>query len=594
MLLSVGPEAAWSASNRTPRCIPRTLAELVKGTAIRPDLAQAIGDLEKGVYAPAINELRPRLGALTPDDEKKIWRMRAKTAWRRADTAPAGAPAERRPKIKTNIERKAFQSGGLDESADAAPPFVIGKSDPRPANMPEGAYWLNSGRSGYYSPTINGGLRGGPRASERFEIVYQFRSPSGQIVAQRGGYAAPNSSWGWDGRFEYQPLPQGGHELIVTQGSMELPSKLQGAQPGSPDLPQVWEDNPTRSRHIYRIEKYQPATRSRPARLYVTDEGSILNKRPSTERRWIEADASGTLTHAHGYGENFIPDPRDPRKMWVDPDGYTWRVFDMVTEETTVRMPDGSIRMNPTETRSVGYRMDPKNPSKVVPRGTKLPNGDPADAPVFFTSPFFPGTRKPLPSAVRTLFDNQGTPIERRVIGLDGKVSLQTENLKATPPVLVEGFNHAPRAVVIEGESYYVMTGSGGEYTSGGIRVGTETPTQYGAYLVYRPFKAGPIGEYTPALNAAGDDFEDMLRAATEGYGWSWGLGRPQTYQDELGRWWVDAHGVDVDLLPAHLPQSGYPPSAKDFQDRYRRLKISIPIQWIKRNGQPAFKVDWP
>jgi hypothetical protein len=466
--------------------------------------------------------------------------------------------------------------------------------------MPAGVYQLSSGNHAYLFKSTQDLLKN--KRPEAFEIVYQQQTRDGKWVTQTGGYAAPDSSRGWDGRFEYQPNGKGGYELIVTQGSMELPVNFRGTASNARELPHVAEDNPTRSRHIYTPVQWIPASKGKRAQLVVRDQGSILNMQPSVERRWIEIDeTTGKLLHAHGYGENFVPDPADPRKMWVDPDGYTWRIFDMVTAETKIKNPDGTFRYIPTETRSVAFRMDPKNPSKKVPDGVLLPNGKPANAPVFLTHNYFPGTNTPIPATVRYAFDTRGHAVEKRVLQEDGTVKVISENVpQGEPAVLTEGFNLVPGTVRIGNKEYFLGTNSAGEYTSGGVPDGKKE-TQYGSYLWVRSKEEGPIGPYRPILTSDGKDFHDMTKELTQMYGMSWGIGRGQAFKDDVfnvvyenGRYWLKAHGVDVDLLAADHPQMGYPETAKQFADDYRRHQLTIPISFVEKDGKPSIQVDDP
>ncbi|MFL5815371.1 MAG: hypothetical protein ACJ763_17475 [Bdellovibrionia bacterium] len=559
-----------------------------------------INRLEKSVYKKAVLDMKPRVDQLSYSEREKLWRMANKVAWRHAEETSPRVPASRRITMNTNTRRKAHQKGGWDESPDPSPPFEIKQDDPRPQGMPTGVYQLSSGNHAYLYPSTQVLLKN--KRPKAFEIVYEQQTKDGKWVTQTGGYAAPDSSRGWDGRFEYQPDGKGGYELIVTQGSMELPVNFRGSGEGARELPHVSQDNPTRSRHIYTPTKWIPATKGKRAQLVVRDQGSILNMQPSVERRWIEADEkTGKLLHAHGYGENFVPDPKDPRKMWVDKDGYTWRIFDMVTAETKIQRPDGSFYYIPTETRSVAYRMDPKNPSKRVPDGVLLPNGKPASEPVFLTHNHFPGTTTPIPATVRYAFNTKGHAVEKRILQSDGTVKIITEDVpQGEPAVLTEGFNLAPGTVRIGKNEYYVGTNSAGEYTSGGIPDQNEE-TKYGSYLWVRNKKDGPIGPYDPIMTDDGKDFHDMTRDLTQMYGLSWGVGRGQAFKDDVfdvvhenGRYWLKAHGVDVDLLAPELPQHGYPDKASQFADEYRRHQLTIPISFVEKNGKPTIQVDDP
>lgn len=586
-----------------------------------------IARLEKSVYKLQVLPMKNHVETLSADEREALWRMANKTHWRHAEETSADQLASRRITMNTNQRRNAHQDGGWDESPDPAPPFEMKHDDPRPAGMPVGVYQLSSGNHAYLFKSLDDSLKN--KSSEAFEIVYQQQTKDGRWVTQAGGYAAPDSSRGWDGRFEIQPDGKGGHQLVITQGAMELTSNLRGAAADSRILPHVSEDNQTRSRHIFTPVEWIPAKKGKRAQLVVRDQGSILNMEPSVERRWIEIDdKSGKLLHAHGYGENFVPDPVDPRKMWVDPDGYTWRIFDMVTAETKIKNPDGTFKYIPTETRAVAYRMDPKNPSKRVPDGVLLPNGKPASAPVFLTHNHDPVTNEPIPATVRYAFDTSGHAVEKRSIQEDGSVKVITENVPQNErAVLNEGFNLLSGTIKMNGEEYYVGTNSAGEYTSGGVPKG-DKDTQYGTYLWVRKKKDGPIGPYTPIMTDDGKDFQDMTKVLTQMYGLSWGVGRGQPFREILsnrklssnlagagattavkkgigpgsntvlrsddGRLWLKAHGVDVDLLESRLPQHGYPKTSADFANRYRRHQLTIPISFSLRNGKPYMEIDDP
>jgi len=554
---------------------------------------ELISMLERSVYRDAVLEMKSRIGNLSSAEREKLWRMANKVVWRQSEKTPAHQVASRRITLNTNVNRRAHSSGGWDESPDPAPPFKLSSSDPRPDGMPAGVYQLSSGNHAYLFNSTEDLLKN--KKPQAFEIVYQQRTKDGRWVTQTGGYAAPNSSRGWDGRFAFQPDGKGGHQLVVTQGAMELPVNFRKAAPGARDLPHVVEDNQTRSRHLFTPTEWIPAKNGKRAQLVVRDQGSILDMQPSVERRWIEIDEkTGKLLHAHGYGENFVPDPQDPRKMWVDQDGYSWRIFDMVTAETKFKDPDGSFKFIPTETRAVAFRMDPKNPSKKVPEGVLLPDGKRADLPVFLTSNDLPGTHERVPATVRYAFKPSGHAVEKRILQEDGTVKVITENVPQNEPaVLNEGFNPLPGTARVGQHEYYLGTNSAGEYTSGGVPDGGDE-TQYGTYLWAREKSAGPIGPYKPVLTSDGKNFEDMTKDLTQMYGLSWGVGRGQMFRDESGQLWLKAHGVDVDLLAADHRQFGYPKTHDQFANGYRRHQLTIPISLAERDGRLSIQVDDP
>ncbi len=529
-------------------------------------------------------------------------RIEAKSRMRIADRSRKGRP-ERRVKFATNIEWKTSQRGGRDESPDPAAPFVLKEGDPRPSGMPLGAYWSNSGKYFYYSPSISAGLRGGTEATQSFEFVFMHRTPDGRIVEQQGGYAAPDSSWGWDGRFEFQELPNGETELVITQGAMELPSKLRGAPPGGADLPEVSKHNNTRSRHVFKIQKFEDG------KLYVLDEGSILRNEFDTSGDWIHFEKGkrsdgkevNVLKGAHGYGENHFPADHDARKIWTDPHGYPVRVFDLVVREVHLRWPDGRFERVPATTRGIAYRMDPRNPSFRVPAGTKLPDGSPADAPIVIASEELPGRPGSFARSTERMRTTQGAEIvEVRTIQPDGTVLVQSgkDFPNGLPITLVEGFNPVPGGAILfpSGKRYFLGMNSASEYTAGGFAKDGQKRYRYGTYLGFREVSEGRLDQYRMVTENTehGEDFVDFLEDFTEYYGFSWGVGRPQAYPDEYGRWWLDVHGVDTDLLDPELPKTGYPNSHEDFADAYRRHKLHIPIKWVEKNGKPAFEVDDP
>ena len=511
--------------------------------------------------------------------------------------------SDRQVSIKTNIDRQAGEIGGRDESADPAAPFVIRKGDPRPRGMPNGTYWSNSGKYLYRSDTILSGNSGGLEASEIFEMVYLHRKSDGTLVAQTGDYAS--GSWGWDGRFVYEEGKDGKIRLKVTQGAMDLPWELEGGarKKNLPDLPAVGPQNYSRSRHSFVPWKFEDG------KLYVIDEGSILGGAANTKGDWLNirqsVDASGkkifTLIRAHGYGENFIPSVEDPRKMWKDEEGYPIRIFDLVTREIHIRRPNGHLEKIPATTGSIAYRMDPKNPSKRVAEGVKLRDGSAANAGIVIATGALDGAPGGLaPASLRDHDLTNGVIEEERIVHMDGTVEVRPFPKSVDPATLVEGLNIAPGVIRLpNGKEFYVGTFSAGEYTAGGVRKLqdlSESARRYGVYLAFRPAETGPLGRYEIATEKRPDgtlDFADCLQEFTEFFGFGWGVGRAQAYQDEKGRWWIDAHGVDLDLLPPHLP-AGDPRDWDAFTKVYRRLKLSIPIRWVEKNGMPSFVVDDP
>ncbi len=553
-------------------------------------------------FSPVYCPLLFRIGDLPTQ-----FRLTQKSNWRMMDLN-LNAPPERRVKMRTNIDRRAGQLGGMDESADPAAPFKFGKKEVRPEGMPAGAYWTNSGKYFFRSDSVTSGLHGGGSATETFEFVFMHETPDGKIVHQSGGYAAPDSSWGWDGRFELQPVGAGKYELVITQGSMEQPRKMRGGAQSAQELPEVSKNNASRSRHLFKPIKFEEG------KLYVLDQGPILGNVPDINGDWISfepvvgksGETTNRLTHAHGYGENYFPVAGDPRKIATDEYGYPVRVFDMVTAEVHIeRIVNGEkvIKKEPATTRSIAYRMDPKNPSRRVPPGTLLPNGKPADEGIVIMAedlPEAPGT--PLKSTRRMMNLADGKLLEVRKVDMDGTVRIakNVDGLPAEerlPSTLVEGFNPVPGVVTLpSGKKYYLGTFSASEYTAGALAKDGKKDFRYGTYIGFRPAEDGFLGRYRPvtAMTDQGLDFADALEDFTELYGLGWGAGRPQAYQDEAGKWWMDVHFTDNDLIGEGLPTSGFPARHEDFADAYRRHKATLPIRWTEKNGQPWFEIDDP
>ncbi|MBC7397151.1 MAG: hypothetical protein H7333_06880 [Bdellovibrionales bacterium] len=552
------------------------------------EMEAMMSDLSSTVYAPVIQKWKRSGNVLDKLQVERLWRMSRKLEWRQTDLLPSCALAERRIKLLTQKSWQAYQWGGDDESADPAAPFVIQDSDPKPAGMPAGSYAMNSGRIAHYYSSTNAMLRNEEPVS--FEIEFQQVARDGRIAIQKKGSTEAGESLGWDGRFEYQPDTNGAFELVITQGAMELPVNLVGASPKAPLSPRVSEHNQFRSRHLFKLRKWVPARRNKLAKLIVRDAGSILGFKPTIEQRYIQMDKKGVLIHAHGYGENFFPDPLNPQKPWIDEGGYLWRAFDMVTRETTLAKKSRSGKIEqwtiPTETRAVAVRMDPKKPFKMDPNASF----------VFLTSNEIPGTHQPLPATVRYAFNTKGRAIEQRWINEAGNVEVTSTSVPQSAPALLnEGLNFAERPVVLGRESFYIATNSGGEYTSGGL----PRPNQkfYGTYLWYRNVKEGRIGAYHPVLTADHQDAKDMFREITQMYGASWGIGRAQIFGGNQDSLWAKAHMVDVDLLnedQVNFPPSGYPSNNAVFTHAYRRHQIEIPIEIVEENSEPVIQVSDP
>ncbi len=550
-------------------------------------IEQLKSELLHTVYAPVIRNWEARGTSLTVAEIERLWRMSRKAEWRSSDSLPLNAEPEKRIKLLTNRDWRAYQWGGPEESADPAAPFVIQANDSRPKGMPTGSYALSSGKIGHWYPTTRAMLRN--EKPVLFEIEFQQLAHDGRVVIQQKTPLEANESLGWDGRFEYQTGKSGDLEIVLTQGAMELPINLIGAAPNAPLSPRVSQHNQFRSRHLFRLREWVPAKRNHLAKLIVRDVGSILNFTPTTELRYIQADSKGKLQHAHGYGENFFPDPKNPQMPWRDEEGFLWRVFDMVTRETTIEKTtlDRVERFTiPTETRAVAIRMDKANSSQ----------RDPDSKFVFLTSNFINDSITPLPATIRYAFDTRGKAVELREILEDGSVRIQTDSVPQNAPALLnEGLNFFEQVVTLGMHSYFLSTNSGGEYTSGGL----PSPNQrfYGTYLWYRKVEEGRIGPYRPVMNEAGSDALDMFKEITQMYGASWGIGRAQIFGAQANSLWAKAHMVDVDLLPedsVRFPHSGYPPENDVFTHAYRRHQIEIPILVKEERGLPTLEVADP
>ncbi len=544
-----------------------------------------------GVYCPLL--------AAPQKDPQQLDRLLTKSEWRRRKILLKNGAAPDEIVFLSNLERRAGQMGGKQESADPSDYFKFSKNDPLlPAGMPAGVYSSNSGKYFYRYDSFEDAHLGGQGAAETFEFVYQHRLPDGRIVAQSGEYAAPDSSWGWDGRFEIQTDIDGRDELVITQGAMELPRKLRGANADAGDLPKISRHNYARTRHVFKVEKFENG------KLYVIDQGSILGMEPDATGDWISYQAvrrsdgatQNLLKHAHGYGENFIPDPKDTRRMWKDDDGYVIRIFDMVVEEVHVEWPGGRIEKIPSKTRAIGYRMDPRDPSKKVAPGTLLSNGKPADAGIVFMSEELPGRPGSVAKSARRGHSIAGAKVlEVRTVNMDGTVTVEKNPTRPITISLVEGFNPVAGEVTLpSGKRVYLGTYSAGEYTWGGILENGDKPGRYGTYIGYRLVEEGRVGPYRPVteLRKGEMDFLDHFEDLTEYANLIWGIGRPQAYKTPFGKWRVIAHAGDGDTLRKGLPKAGYPASHKDFDEGYRRMKIDIPIRWGELNGEPVIELN--
>lgn len=558
-----------------------------------PDNPQAVANLltslEKSVYGPVIREWRNQSGSLSKDQIEKLWRMGRKAHWRDTDQVSLDSfLAERRIKILTQKNWKAFQWGGEEENADPAAPFEIQESDARPKGMPAGSYALNSGQIGHWYPSTLAMLRN--EDPVKFEIEFQQVAKDGRIMVQRKTTAEADESLGWDGRFEFQPLANGKFEIVLTQGAMELPVNLIGAAPDAPLEPRVSENNEFRSRHIFHLREWISGTHRSPPKLVVRDEGSVLGFHPTIEKRYIQVDRNGRIQHAHGYGENFLPDFTQANKPWLDEKGDFWRVFDMVTKETTIErhLKSGELHYDfiPTETRAVAVKMDRKNPGI---RDLQSPF-------IFVTSNQLPGTVQAMPTTMRYAFDTRGKAIEQRWVNQNGTVTVMKAQVPQNAPALLnEGLNFAECTAQFSDGAFYIATNSSGEYTSGGLPAVNQK--FYGTYLWYRPVSAGRVGAYLPLLNDAKSDAKDIFREITQMYGASWGIGRTQLFGKQGSTLWAKAHMVDVDLLPEdplRFPPSGYPADNAVFTNAYRRHQIEIPVEFVEERGLPSIRVADP
>jgi hypothetical protein len=569
-----------------PKRFTRIVRAISTAIALQLTLAPVAPSVQAklaGVYCPILLDAR--------HDPDLMSRLESKSRMRKKKKLMPDGSASREVSIVTLLERKAGQMGGMDEQPDPAAGFVLKAGDPllKPGMEP-GVYWTNSGRYVTRTESITRGAQGGRRLGEKYELVMQYRAPDGTILHQQGGYADPDSSWGWDVRFEIQVDDHGREELVLTQGAMPL---VDGKLPG------IKAHNNMRARAVFKIDRVEDG------RIYATYEGPILDYHPDKSGDWIQYETvkgpKGEPIHivksAHGYGENYIPDLKDPQRMWKDEYGYTVRIFDMVVQETHVRWPNGHVEKIPSRTRGIAYRMDPKNPSKRVPAGTKLPNGEPADHGIVIVSEELPTTGQPAKSTLRIQdrYMKDAEVLEVRTLNMDGTVTVQKNPKGPVRITLVEGFNMVPGIVRLpSGKEFHVGTFSASEYTWGGILDDGTKPGRYGSYVAFRERRAGPLGLFKVVTDKNGNDFHDFLEAFGELYGFGWGPGRPQAYQDEFGHWWMDVHAVDTDLLRKDLPKAGFPDTPEKFADGYRRQKIRVPIKWVEKNGMPAFEIDDP
>lgn len=139
---------------------------------------------------------------------------------------------------------------------------------------------------------------------------------------------------------------------------------------------------------------------------------------------------------------------------------------------------------------------------------------------------------------------------EVRILGVGTPPYHATARLDAltgTPTSFaVEGAR--PVRAVIEGETYYLLGFSSGDFAT----------DRYGCHLAW---SRQPLGPYFPLLQATahGIDLLDLGAGIRVRHGLSWGPARPCLFTDPAGHWWMLFHAVSKSLLPendyAHWPQ---------------------------------------
>jgi hypothetical protein len=485
----------------------------------------------------------------------------------KAEDAPSPIrPPERRPKQVNGNYRPVGCQRDLTESADPTRPI--------PIMGPEGRVvyrWDASGEDGFEANSLDCILRGGDMNRRRIKMAIYY--PDGRTTTggcyHRGSHVWDKLVVKWriedfrDYRFAeddaraYESLHQeisfappaadgsrraydiygNAVDYVMTgfAGMMEQPYSLDGAAALgiTTRRPMIEDYNYTRSRHGFTItlEEGREIWRSR---------GSLSHNRPKAtlnpgrEGEWVNEN------HQHGYGGRPL---MNEDGYVVFHDGTPWMIYERVTEMNEWRCEQGLRHTLPWKTEVVARRM--KTPYEFFRKGERTWHGK-------------DGSQEILIASVN---NPQGVPFpatDRHGMGY-----------------LFEGFNVASEPVQIGHHSYWIGTGSPGNYVE-----------DYGVILGYRREEEGPIGRYTLATGPDGD-LENSARDFAANYGLTW-TGRADIFFDTAMQPWVIMHAVCKDTLPAGFPLTGWP-KASEFEYYFRNQYI-VPVEFVEVNGRPSLR----
>lgn len=485
----------------------------------------------------------------------------------RAEDAPGPLRApERRPKQVNGNYRPIGCQRDLTESADPTRPI--------PIFGPEGRVvyrWDASGEDGFEANSLDCILRGGDMNRRRIKMAIYY--PDGKTTTggcyHRGSHVWDKLVVKWkiddfrDYRFAqddprayeslhkeilFAPAVESGErraydiygnavDYVMTgfAGMMEQPySLIDAAAFGiTSKRPMVEEYNYTRSRHGFTIamENGRETWRSR---------GSLSHNRPRAamdprrEGEWLNEN------HQHGYGGRPL---MNEEGYVIFHDGTPWMIYERVTEMNEWRCERDFRHTLPWKTEVVARRM--KTPYEFFRKGERTWHGKDGAQEILLVS----------------VNNKQGVPYpatDRHGMGY-----------------LFEGFNVASEPVRIGDRSYWVGTGSPGNYVE-----------EYGVVLGYRPAEEGPIGRYTLATGDDGD-LENSAREFAANYGLTW-TGRADLFFDNEMQPWVIMHAVCKDTLPNGFPLAGWP-KPEEFEYYFRNQYI-VPVELVEKNGRPSLR----
>lgn len=160
--------------------------------------------------------------------------------------------------------------------------------------------------------------------------------------------------------------------------------------------------------------------------------------------------------------------------------------------------------------------------------------------------------------------------------------------LRDTPAGASRPYRAAERSIggyLIEGPHLIEVNLNGTDYYLMFFSTGDAFTDQYGSFYAYRLKSQGLEGPFTAAVDEKGQliNFTASLTKKIDG---TWGIGRPNPFRDERGRYWVAAHVILKQEIPDNEVKSGWPPTFEELLKRARRSMI-IPINIDLRDGKP-------